>query len=132
MSDKITTKSTEMSDRITKIRAELCHNSNTEFASRINKSTHYASALCRGASNPGKNMLEEILAAFPDVSRGWLYFVLVGDNSRVNMQQNVSVNGDNIVNSDNARLTAIVESQQVTIREQAETINKLTSLLSKS
>ena len=72
--DKINEKSTEMSDRISAIRAKLCSENNTIFAEKINKSTQYASALCTGASNPGKGMLEEILAAFPEVSRSWLYF----------------------------------------------------------
>lgn len=138
MSAEINQKSTKMSDRITKIRATLCSDSNTIFASKINKSTQYASALCRGASNPGKGMLEEILAAFPEVSRQWLYF---GEgemftSGQYNQQSNMTVGGDNIINGSskttsegmdtliatNARLAA-------TLQQQADQIDRLLNII---
>lgn len=60
--------------RIMQIRKELCNDSNTEFARRIGKSHQHASALCNGKVQAGKQTLELLLMAFPNVSREWLYF----------------------------------------------------------
>lgn len=141
MSAEINQKSTEMSDKITKIRAILCRDSNTIFASKINKSTQYASALCRGASNPGKGMLEEILAAFPEVSRQWLYFgegEMMVKSSQMNNQSNVTVTGDNIINGSTKKTTEGLDTLiatnaklAATLQQQAEQISTLLEMLSK-
>ena len=60
--------------RITEIRQYFCEGKNTIFASKIGKDTTFASQLCSGSKLPGKGVLEEILDAFPEVSRPWLYF----------------------------------------------------------
>ena len=60
--------------RITKIRLDFCDGKNSVFAERIGKDTSYSSQICNGTKVPGKSVLEEILAAFPEVSRPWLYF----------------------------------------------------------
>ena len=60
--------------RITKIRQVYCDGKNTPFAERIGKDTSYSSQICNGTKTPGRSVLEEILAAFPEVSRPWLYF----------------------------------------------------------
>ena len=60
--------------RITKIRLDFCDGKNSVFAERIGKDTSYTSQICNGTKVPGKSVLEEILAAFPEVNRPWLYF----------------------------------------------------------
>lgn len=60
--------------RVAQIRTELCDNDNTEFARRLGKSRQHVSALCCGKTKIGKQTLELLLTAFPNVSREWLYF----------------------------------------------------------
>lgn len=60
--------------RIAQLRRELCHDDNTEFARRLGKSRQHVSSLCTGKTKAGKQTLELILSAFPNVSREWLYF----------------------------------------------------------
>lgn len=131
-------KSSKISDRITQIRTYLCNDSNIIFASKINKSTQYASALCKGSSNPGKGMMEELLTAFPEVNRSWLYFgegpMLTPTNT--NNQSHFHVEGDNIINGSSKntmdgfdRLLDIISSQQKTIQELTEQNKILTRLI---
>lgn len=60
--------------RISKIRQDFCDGKNTPFAERIGKDVSYSSQICNGTKTPGKTVMEEILKAFPEVSRPWLYF----------------------------------------------------------
>lgn len=104
-----------------------------EFSRLIGLSTpQNFTDLKRGKYKITRNFAAKIHDIYPDISVAWLLTgeggMFVGDKSQFNMQDNVNVGGDNIVNSD-LRLVRIVESQQETIREQAATINKLTSLL---
>ena len=59
--------------RIAAVRDELCE-SNRDFARRIGKTPQHTSALCLGKTTAATSTLELILAAFPQVSRSWLYF----------------------------------------------------------
>lgn len=138
--EKSSEKSTEMSDRITKIRAKLCRGKNKIFAEKINKSTQYASALCLGKSNPGKGMLEEILTAFPMVSRAWLYFgegeMLVDNSGQYNQQSNMTVEGDNIVNGSSKTTTEGMDTLiatnarlAATLQQQADQIDRLLNII---
>lgn len=126
------------SDRINQIRQYFCDGKNDVFASKIGKSWQYASAICNGKKQAGNGMLEEILTAFPEVSRTWLYFgegeMLRTDNS--NEQHNVHVGGDNIVNGSSKntmdgmdRLLDIISSQQKTIQELTEQNKVLTQII---
>ncbi|MBQ7280593.1 MAG: hypothetical protein IJR13_07730 [Bacteroidales bacterium] len=62
----------ELSYRLSQIRRFLCNDSNGVFADRLKKNKTYVSQICNGSKSVGKKILEEILAAFPEVSRTWL------------------------------------------------------------
>lgn len=64
----------EIWQRIAKIRQHFCDGNNILFAEKLGKDTTYTSQLCNGTKTSGKKILELILATFPSVSRGWLYF----------------------------------------------------------
>lgn len=64
----------KMGERISKIREVYCKGRNVDFAQRIGKEPTYTSQICNGIKIPSKPVLEEIIAAFPDLSRSWLYF----------------------------------------------------------
>ena len=133
--------SSKISDRIAKIRVNLCNNNNYLFAAKIDKSIQYASALCTGASKPGKKMMEEILSAFPEVSRAWLFFgegnMLEADNStqygKIGENTGIIVQhgggGDTYNNQINSELMQIVKSQQQTIQELTEQNKILTQII---
>ena len=61
----------KINNRIAKIRELLCANDNKEFAKKLGKSPQMASGLCHTGS-VGKKITEEILLAFPEISRVWL------------------------------------------------------------
>lgn len=62
----------ELSERLHRVREELCGGSNKEFAGRLGVSPQYASALCTGHARPKAEMLERLLEVFPHVRRQWL------------------------------------------------------------
>lgn len=64
----------QLSRRINRIRQELCHGDNNDFARRIGKSHQHASALCSGKSRAGSQTLDLLVRTFPTVNREWLYF----------------------------------------------------------
>ena len=132
-------KSPEIGSRINQIRLILCAGKNDEFAAKIGKSWQYASALCNGRKQAGKGMLEEILKAFPKVSRTWLYFgegeMMVND-SQVNNQSNVTVAGDNIINGSTKKtsegldtLIATNARLAATLQQQADQIDRLLNII---
>ena len=62
----------ELSERLHRVREELCGGSNKEFAERLGISRQYASAICTGHARPKAETLERILEVFPHVRRAWL------------------------------------------------------------
>lgn len=62
----------ELSERLHRVREELCGGSNKEFAERLGVSPQYASALCTGQRAPKRETLERLLEVFPQVRRSWL------------------------------------------------------------
>lgn len=67
-------KKDNLSKRISKIRLDLCRDDNVNFAKMVEIHPSFASAICTGLKNAGAPTLNKILAAFPEVSRSWLYF----------------------------------------------------------
>lgn len=62
----------ELSERLHRVREELCGGSNKDFAERLGVSPQYASAICTGHARPKAETLERLLEAFPQVRRAWL------------------------------------------------------------
>jgi transcriptional regulator with XRE-family HTH domain len=62
----------ELSERLHRVREELCGGSNKEFAERLGVSPQYASAICTGHARPKAETLERLLEVFPQVRRAWL------------------------------------------------------------
>lgn len=62
----------ELSERLHRVREELCGGSNKEFAERLGVSRQYASAICTGHARPKAETLERLLEVFPQVRRQWL------------------------------------------------------------
>ena len=62
----------ELSERLHRVREELCGGSNKEFAERLGVSPQYASAICTGHRAPRRETLERLLEVFPQVRRSWL------------------------------------------------------------
>ena len=62
----------ELSERLHRVREELCGGSNKEFAERLGVSPQYASAICTGHRSPRRETLERLLEVFPQVRRAWL------------------------------------------------------------
>lgn len=62
----------ELSERLHRVREELCGGSNKEFAERLGVSPQYASAICTGHRAPRRETLERLLEVFPQVRRAWL------------------------------------------------------------
>lgn len=62
----------ELSERLHRVREELCGGSNKEFAEKLGVSRQYASAICTGHRAPRRETLERLLEVFPQVRRAWL------------------------------------------------------------
>lgn len=83
--------------------------------------------------------MDNILDAYPQVSKVWLYFGIgdmLSSEAQVNQQHNVTVTGDNIVNgsvksSPDGIATLIVTNAKLadTLQQQADQINHLLSIL---
>lgn len=86
---------TNITQRIVEIKTKLCNNNNKNFAQKLNCTEQYASNICNGQKSTGKKLLEKILAAFPDVSRSWLYFgegnMMKSDGNEYAFHQNENV-----------------------------------------
>ena len=91
--------------------------------------------LKRGKYKITRKFASKIHDIFPDISVAWLMTgeggMIVGDvsNNRGIVAQNVGDIGT--FNAESNSFAAIIESQQATIRDQAETIKQLTLLLAK-
>ena len=62
----------ELSERLHRVREELCSGSNKEFAEKLGVSRQFASAICTGHRAPKRETLERLLEVFPQVRRAWL------------------------------------------------------------
>ena len=82
----------QKSERINKIRSVLCDGNNTLFSQKIGKTKSYCSQICSGSKQIGNGMIEEILAAFPQVNRVWLMLgegdMLIKDDEREKKSDN--------------------------------------------
>lgn len=129
----------EINDRIKKIRDIFCESNNTIFAKKLEYSAQFASGLC-SKSSVGKNVIEKILTAFPDVNRSWLILgegnMLKGDS--VNQTNNGSVGGDMIACSKNytqediQRLKRENEELRNQVKQLLRISESLTAIISKS
>ena len=112
----------ELNRRISEIRKVFCGNSNEEFAAKLGISTSRASTICNSEPSIGLGVLERISAAFPEVSRNWLFF---GEGDMYG--NNVSINGSNnahIGNSVNPELIALLAKKD-------EQIDRLLTIIEK-
>ena len=116
--------------RVAKIRTDFCDDNNTLFAERLGMSKQTASGLCNGTKSVGKQTIEKILAAFPQVSRSWLVVgegnMLKGDNSNQTNVGDHNSNSGNITNVDE-RLLDMLEKNQIERLELLSIIKNLTS-----
>lgn len=87
---------TEIQDRIKEIRLFLCDGNNKKFAQKLGISEVQASAMCSGQYKPGAKALDNILDAFPQVSRAWL---VLGEGVSPMMNVKTEVNADSSSNS---------------------------------
>lgn len=122
-------KLSEWAKRVEKIRRILAENNNNVFAERVGITPQLASAIVSGNKGVGRNVAEKILAAFPEVSRMWLYtgegqMIEQGDNS-----QAIIGNGNhhNTNGSTDERLLAIIEQDQRERLELLAIIKQLTA-----
>lgn len=61
-----------LNNRIKKIREVLCNGSTKEIASKLNISSQAISNYVRDGYNIGREVIENLLIAFPDVDANWL------------------------------------------------------------
>lgn len=66
-------KLTDSSKKVAEIRRVLCDNSNNKLAEMLGTTPQIVSNLVSGRRNLGIRTAEKILAAFPQLSREWLY-----------------------------------------------------------
>ena len=66
-------KITDLSLRISKIRAVFCNDDNRKFAQQLGLSEQLASSICTGNKTAGEGTLNKILRAFPRVEKVWLF-----------------------------------------------------------
>lgn len=122
-------KLTGSSKKVAEIRRVLCDNSNNKLAEMLGTTPQIVSNLVSGRRNLGMRTAEKILAAFPQLSREWLY---TGDGPMLVSADNGSqvINGDgnhhNAVNSVDDRLLAIIETDQRERMELLAIIRNLT------
>lgn len=96
MNTKNASKKTDLSTRISKIRAVFCGNNNTKFAQETGISVQMASSICTGNKPAGNQTLDRILRAFPRVSRAWL---IVGDGDMLRPEPAPSFSADVVTNT---------------------------------
>ncbi|MBR1785310.1 MAG: hypothetical protein IJ760_07755 [Bacteroidales bacterium] len=66
-------KKTDLSLRISKVRAMFCGDDNRKFALELGISEQLASSICTGNKPAGDGTLNKVLNAFPRVSKAWLF-----------------------------------------------------------
>ena len=87
-------KRTELSIRISKIRAMFCDDDNRKFAQELGISEQLASSICTGNKPAGDGTLNKVLSAFPRVSKVWLF---LGEGDMLRPEPTMSA--DNAVNA---------------------------------
>jgi len=107
-------KLTKKWQRIAKIRTYFCEDNNVLFAEKIGKKAAYTSQLCNGSKEAGNKMLEEILAAFPEVNRTWLYFgegemLKADEQSAVKASPTSKLNFEEIIRKDHGLLVGYID-----------------------
>lgn len=107
-------KLSEQAKRVEKIRRILAENNNNVFAEKVGITPQLASAIVSGSKGVGRKLAEKILAAFPQVSRLWLYTgegeMMVAGNVGENNSGNVATTGGSISTVDD-RLVALLEKE---------------------
>lgn len=132
-------KRTELSLRISKIRAMFCDDDNRKFAQELGISEQLASSICTGNKPAGDGTLNKILSAFPRVSKVWLFLgegdmlrpepVISADNA-VNTAIGNSVNGDIVqVKSENKGEKTDIDRLITLLENKDRQIDRLIALL---
>lgn len=132
-------KKTELSLRISKIRAMFCDDDNRKFAQELGISEQLASSICTGNKPAGDGTLNKILSAFPRVSKVWLFLgegdmlrpepVISADNA-VNTAIGNSVNGDIVqVKSENKGEKTDIDRLITLLENKDRQIDRLIALL---
>lgn len=126
MSQQITTskekKISEWAKRVEKIRRILAENNNNVFAEKVGITPQLASAIVSGSKGVGRNVAEKILAAFPDVSRVWLY---TGDGPMLNTGNVGDNNSGNVATTGGTVTTIDKDVMQILKDNQRERLELL-------
>lgn len=94
-------KQTDKSVRISKVRSVFCADDNQKFAYETGISEQLASSICTGNKPAGTGTLEKILAAYPRVSRVWLF---MGEGEMLRPEPTISSEVVNIATGNNKEL----------------------------
>lgn len=110
-------KLTDSSKKVAEIRRVLCDNSNNKLAAKLGTTPQIVSNLVSGRRNLGIRTAEKILAAFPQLSREWLYTgdgpMLVSEgNGNAITQVGGNVGGNVTTSAMDERLLSVIEAQQ--------------------
>lgn len=109
-------KLSEWAKRVEKIRRILAENNNNVFAERVGITPQLASAIVSGNKGVGRNVAEKILAAFPEVSRVWLYTgewqMLESGNVGDNNSGNVATTGGTVTTIDKDVMQMLKDNQR--------------------
>ena len=119
------TKRTDLSIRISKIRAMFCDDDNREFANKLRISEQLASSICTGNKPAGDGTLNKILKAFPNVSKVWL-FLGEGDMLRSDVIDNTSITNTVIGNRVGGD---IVQGKEIHTEQNQSGLDRMIALL---
>lgn len=106
--------------RFSKIRSVFCDGKNLVFAQKIGVSAQNASGYCNGNTAIGPKIIDQTLAAFPQVSRAWL---VLGEGDMIRAENNNSEvdNNSPVVNNG--------MQQNETYNSSMDVINRLVTII---
>lgn len=122
-------------ERFAKIRVVFCENNNKKFAELTGIDPRSLSSICTGNRNPGKDVIERVLAAFQDINRAWL---VLGEGemlkSGVSQTNNGSVGGDMIASMKTERqesdqIDRLLDKMEDVVSKQSEQIDRLLTIV---
>lgn len=107
----------------------------SDFGEKVGKSSNYVSELRSGkTAKISPPMLKRLAAAFPQYSAEWLRTgepPIYAAEVTINGSGNIGNGNNNSVTTISERVLSVIESQQQTIHQQAETIAALLKNLQK-
>lgn len=121
----------KINDRIAKIRLKMCEGDNRIFAEKLGISVQHASNICNNES-VGKRVMQNILVAFPNVSREWL---LTGEGRMtvVNIEDDTdnieAISESNNVMSMPIAVWNVIEMQAASLRVRDEQMQQVINML---